>query len=51
MDEPVRAFLDQNQGAAMITLRADGTPHVTRVGVARCRRQNLEFRHAVEGAD
>jgi len=34
VDEPVRAFLDENHSAAMITLRADGTPHVARVGVA-----------------
>src|SRR5919202_4554513 len=29
-----RAFLDTNHGAAMITLRADGTPHAVRVGIA-----------------
>ncbi|MBV9326022.1 MAG: pyridoxamine 5'-phosphate oxidase family protein [Chloroflexi bacterium] len=29
-----RAFLEKNHGAAMITLRADGTPHAVRVGVA-----------------
>jgi hypothetical protein len=29
-----RAFLDKNHGAAMITLRPDGTPHAVRVGVA-----------------
>jgi Pyridoxamine 5'-phosphate oxidase len=29
-----RAFLDKNHGAAMITLRRDGTPHAVRVGVA-----------------
>ena len=28
------AYLEKNHGAAMITLRADGTPHVVRVGVA-----------------
>jgi len=34
MDEAARAFLEQNHSAAMITLRADGTPHVARIGVA-----------------
>jgi PPOX class probable F420-dependent enzyme len=34
MDERVQAFLKQNRAAAMITLRADGTPHVARVGIA-----------------
>jgi hypothetical protein len=29
-----RAFLDKTHSAAMITLRADGTPHAVRVGVA-----------------
>jgi len=29
-----RAFLEQHHSAAMITLRADGTPHAVRVGVA-----------------
>ena len=33
MDERVAAFIDQNPGAAMVTLRADGTPHTARVGV------------------
>lgn len=33
MDERVRAFLEQNHAAAMITLRAGGTPHVARVGI------------------
>jgi len=28
------AFLEQQHGAAMVTLRADGSPHVVRVGVA-----------------
>jgi PPOX class probable F420-dependent enzyme len=28
------AYLENNHGAAMITLRTDGTPHVARVGVA-----------------
>jgi PPOX class probable F420-dependent enzyme len=34
MDERARAFIDQNHAAAMVTLRADGTPHAVRVGVA-----------------
>jgi PPOX class probable F420-dependent enzyme len=34
MDERMRQFLDANHSAAMATLRADGTPHVARVGVA-----------------
>jgi PPOX class probable F420-dependent enzyme len=29
-----RAYLEKNHGAAMITLRPDGTPHAVRVGVA-----------------
>src|SRR2546428_6587983 len=29
-----RSFLDAHHAAAMITLRADGTPHAVRVGVA-----------------
>jgi len=33
MDERVRAFLERNHAAAMITLRKNGTPHVARVGV------------------
>ncbi|GAC1371997.1 MAG: hypothetical protein NVSMB32_15940 [Actinomycetota bacterium] len=33
MDERMGAFIDGNPGAAMITLRADGTPHTARVGV------------------
>ncbi len=32
--EQQRAFLEQNRGAAMITIRADGTPTAVRVGVA-----------------
>jgi PPOX class probable F420-dependent enzyme len=32
--ERVAAFIDQHSSAAMITLRADGTPHSARVGVA-----------------
>lgn len=34
MDEPAIAFLEKNHAAAMTTLRADGTPHTVRVGVA-----------------
>jgi hypothetical protein len=34
VDERIAAFIDQNPGAAMVTLRADGTPHSARVGVA-----------------
>ena len=34
MDEQMRAFLEKYHSAAMTTLRADGTPHVARVGVA-----------------
>jgi len=33
MDERVAAFVDQHSSAAMVTLRADGTPHTARVGV------------------
>jgi PPOX class probable F420-dependent enzyme len=33
VDERVLAFIDQHPGAAMITLRADGTAHTARVGV------------------
>jgi PPOX class probable F420-dependent enzyme len=33
VDDRVRAFLERNHGAAMVTLRADGTPHVARVAV------------------
>jgi PPOX class probable F420-dependent enzyme len=33
MDDRVRAFLERNHRAAMVTLREDGTPHVARVGV------------------
>jgi len=33
MDERVAAFIDQHPSAAMVTLRADGTPHTARVGV------------------
>ena len=34
MDDAMLAFLDKNHSAAMTTLRADGTPHTARVGVA-----------------
>lgn len=34
MDEAMLKFLDKNQSAAMTTLRADGTAHSVRVGVA-----------------
>ncbi|RLT26662.1 MAG: hypothetical protein DWI48_05685 [Chloroflexi bacterium] len=34
MDDAVRAYLEKNHAAAMITLRADGTPHAARIGVA-----------------
>ena len=34
MDEQTRAFLENHHSAAMTTLRADGAPHVARVGVA-----------------
>jgi PPOX class probable F420-dependent enzyme len=34
MDKSMRAFLEQHHSAAMVTLRADGTPHVARVGMA-----------------
>jgi len=33
MDDKVRAFLESNRTAAMVTLRKDGTPHVVRVAV------------------
>lgn len=33
MDDAVRAFLEQNHGAIMVTLKKDGTAHVARVGV------------------
>ena len=33
MDERVRVFLETNHGAVMVTLKADGTPHVARIGV------------------
>ncbi|MEA2640465.1 MAG: hypothetical protein QOF51_1859 [Chloroflexota bacterium] len=34
LGEKERAFLERIRGAAMITLRPDGTPHAVRVGVA-----------------
>src|SRR5438034_5511196 len=34
LDAQMRAFLEKHHSAAMTTLRADGTPHVARVGVA-----------------
>jgi hypothetical protein len=34
LTEAQRAFLEHNHGAAMITLRPDGTPSAVRVGVA-----------------
>ena len=33
MDERIRSFLEANQSAAMTTLRANGTPHVARIGL------------------
>jgi PPOX class probable F420-dependent enzyme len=33
VDDKVRAFLEENHAAVMVTLRKDGTPHVARVGV------------------
>jgi hypothetical protein len=34
LSDKERAFLEKNHAAAMTALRADGTPHVVRVGVA-----------------
>src|SRR5439155_9795152 len=34
VNERTRSFLEKHHSAAMTTLRADGTPHVARVGVA-----------------
>jgi hypothetical protein len=34
LSDKQEAFLGKNHGAAMVTLRADGTPHAVRVGVA-----------------
>ncbi|MEA2434933.1 MAG: hypothetical protein QOG54_2390 [Actinomycetota bacterium] len=33
MDDRVRAFLEKHHSAVMTTLKADGTPHVARIGV------------------
>ena len=33
MDERIRSFLEANHSAAMTTLRANGTPHVARIGL------------------
>ncbi len=33
MDDRIRSFLEANQSAAMTTLRANGTPHVVRIGL------------------
>ena len=33
-DDKTSAYLQKHRGAGMVTLRADGTPHVVRVGVA-----------------
>ncbi|HZD38072.1 MAG TPA: pyridoxamine 5'-phosphate oxidase family protein [Actinomycetes bacterium] len=34
LSERQREFVERNRGAAMVTLRQDGSPHVVRVGVA-----------------
>jgi uncharacterized pyridoxamine 5'-phosphate oxidase family protein len=34
MNDAALAFLDKNHSAAMTTLRAEGTPHSVRIGVA-----------------
>jgi PPOX class probable F420-dependent enzyme len=34
LNDQQRAFLEKNHGAAMVTLRRDGSPHAVRVGVA-----------------
>jgi PPOX class probable F420-dependent enzyme len=34
LSDTQRAFLEKNHGAAMVTLRSDGTPHAVRVGIA-----------------
>jgi PPOX class probable F420-dependent enzyme len=34
LDAAATAFLEKNHSAAMTTLRADGTPHTVRIGVA-----------------
>lgn len=33
MEDRVRAFLDENHSAVMVTLKPDGMPHVARIGV------------------
>ena len=33
LDDKVRAFLEKNHPAAMVSLRRDGTPHVARVAI------------------
>lgn len=33
MDQALTSFLERNRGAAMITLRRDGTPHAVRIGI------------------
>src|SRR5262245_24948809 len=33
LSDQQRAFLERNHGAAMVTLRRNGTPHAVRVGV------------------
>ena len=33
VDEALTSFLEHNRGAAMITLRRDGTPHAVRIGI------------------
>ena len=33
IDERVRRYLEDHHAAVMVTLREDGTPHVTRIGV------------------
>ena len=34
MEDAVRAFLEKHRGAVVATIKADGAPHVVRVGVA-----------------
>ena len=53
MDDAMLTFLEKHHSAAMTTLRADGTPHSARVGVAlvdgkiwsSATRQRLRTRH------
>jgi PPOX class probable F420-dependent enzyme len=33
MDADIRAYLEKNRAASMVTLRRNGTPHATRVGI------------------